>query len=377
MFISDLIASIQVSQPQHYHTVGLHAHKIKWISPHHLWRDLHAYFKDETPLQPRGSTFIELFELSKTIGLNPITRLNFIHTLIRKHIHLVGGMKCRPDLIHVHVSFPSLPVGYELSKQFGIPFILTEHSSRFPDPRFESYGYDRETLNKYFLRSSANIAVSADLAKKFGFYDIQDMQVIPNLVSWAPPEIRIPGPPFSFILISHYLDPRKRIDLLIDAVHLLRSSGKEFIVRMVGEGPMRNLYIEKVKAAGIADVIQWYGHVSDGHKQELLSASHCLVVCSDYETFGVTVIEANAFGIPVLATRCGGVEEIISSVNGRLVDKGNSIRLAEGMEWMMRNYSYFDRKRIQQDCYLRFSATRIAEKYLNVYDEILLKNKLS
>lgn len=372
LFISDLIGAIQNRAPGHQHSVGLHVHRLKWFSPHHPVKSVTDYFQDERPVIPLATPGIEIHELSKTIGFNPVTGIHFIHALTRKHMALVKNLKKLPDLFHVHVSFPSLPVGFELSKRFSVPFILTEHSSKFPDRRFESYGYDKELFCRQLKAASALIPVSAHLALEFKKCGISHVKVIPNFIPWRLLPLREPVKPFSFLLIALMNDRGKRIDLLLKAAERLLRKTADFTIQIVGDGSLKKEYMKMSEEMGLNAFVQWHGLVDDqATKQELISGSGCLMVCSERETFGITVIEAHACGIPVLSTRCGAVEELITADNGLVVDKNDPDKLAEGMEWMMRHHREFDRIKIQADCFARYASEKIADAYLEVYDQVI------
>jgi len=100
---------------------------------------------------------------------------------------------------------------------------------------------------------------------------------------------------------------------------------------------------------------------------KLLQSSDAFVLSSQYETFGVVVIEAMSCGLPVVATRCGGPESIVvNNKLGKLVDIDVD-GLSKGMLELY-NKKY-DSKYIRDYVIDNFSADVISEKLLNVYNQ--------
>jgi len=92
---------------------------------------------------------------------------------------------------------------------------------------------------------------------------------------------------------------------------------------LIGEGPLRAAIERRVGEAGLADRVRLLGMVSHDQAMALLSEHDLLVAPSRYETFHLVIPEAIAAGIPVIATRSGGPQEVLGGIEdlvGRLVD---------------------------------------------------------
>ena len=127
--------------------------------------------------------------------------------------------------------------------------------------------------------------------------------LIPNGIdaSAGPlPEPRTPGPNVLFVGRLH---PIKRPDLLIDAFAALRR--RHPAARLVVAGPdERRMRAELVARAGDhAGYIRWVGEVNAVERSALLRDAAALVMCSDSESFGMSVLEAMAAAVPVVVTR--------------------------------------------------------------------------
>ena len=106
---------------------------------------------------------------------------------------------------------------------------------------------------------------------------------------------------------------------------------------------------------------------------QALQNSDAFVLSSEYETFGVVLIEAMSCGLPVISTKCGGPESIIINDKlGLLVEKNNVNALSNGMNDIL-NKKY-DSQDIREYVIGSFSQIAIANKLKVVYKEIIDAN---
>jgi glycosyltransferase involved in cell wall biosynthesis len=98
-----------------------------------------------------------------------------------------------------------------------------------------------------------------------------------------------------------------------------------------------------------------------------------MVVFSNYENFPVVINESFALGIPVIATKVGGIPEYINDTNGRLLEAGDQ----EGLEHLLINYLdgqlKFDKKEIMASAQSQFSAEEVGDELFQLYREAIKK----
>ena len=109
----------------------------------------------------------------------------------------------------------------------------------------------------------------------------------------------------------------------------------------------------------IADQCKITGFQSRPEIIELLDASHCFVLSSFSETFGVVLIEAMARGIPAISSRIDGPTEIVNADNGLFFDSGDAFELGEAMETMVERTDRFDPLKIIQSVSTRFGPDAV------------------
>jgi len=135
------------------------------------------------------------------------------------------------------------------------------------------------------------------------------------------------------------LEKEKGIEFLIQAVKIVR----EFIpfarLIIVGEGPERRKLMWLSERLGLKEIIQWVGYQREIEKW--YGFFDALVLPSvKRESFGITLVEAMAMGIPVVASRLGGIPEIIDhKKNGFLAKPGDSQDLADQLMYLYNNRS--------------------------------------
>jgi glycosyltransferase involved in cell wall biosynthesis len=133
----------------------------------------------------------------------------------------------------------------------------------------------------------------------------------------------------NLILYLGRLRKYKSVHLLIEAMTLVRQKVPEARLVVVGDGPHRETLESLTRSLGIEDVVEFRGHVGAEEKVKLLSQSTVTANPSPKEGWGLTVVEANACGVPVVASRSPGlVDSVRDGQTGFLVEHGNVEQLA-------------------------------------------------
>lgn len=282
----------------------------------------------------------------------------------------------QPDLIHAHGVLWGGSAARQIAATWNIPYVITEHSSALVQQSLPAWQY--RTARRAFQQACARIAVSQMLKqvlqRKFA---IHDFEVIPNLVEVAffkAPERTPAIERFQFITISN-LKREKGIDYLLYAY--ATAFGKDQRVRLLicGDGPERASLQRLAQQLGIAERVHFRGRCTREEIRQCLWQSHVLVHPSRYETFGVVLIEAMATGLPVIATQCGGPEEIVQPETGMLVEPGNVAALSAAMRQMYTAYDSWKKRRkyIREYAVKHFGEQYVVHRLVKVYSRCLKK----
>jgi glycosyltransferase involved in cell wall biosynthesis len=129
------------------------------------------------------------------------------------------------------------------------------------------------------------------------------------------------------VLAVGRLVPQKGFGTLLDAAPLVLRACPEALFLVVGRGHLQDQLLQRARALGIAGRFRFVGARDDVHR--LMRLSELLALPSNWEPFGLVLIEAGACGRPVVATRVGGVPEVVEDERtGLLVEPGDPGALA-------------------------------------------------
>jgi glycosyltransferase involved in cell wall biosynthesis len=134
------------------------------------------------------------------------------------------------------------------------------------------------------------------------------------------------------VVVVGRLTPYKRLEALIDAMAEVRTEWPDAELHLIGDGPARRELEDRAHATGAAVV--FHGRLSDARRSEVLSTAWLTVSASDGGDWGLSLVEANAVGVPALARRVSGLRDAVRhGQTGWLVDEspdglGNAVARA-------------------------------------------------
>jgi glycosyltransferase involved in cell wall biosynthesis len=175
---------------------------------------------------------------------------------------------------------------------------------------------------KYVSGADLILCVSRHLREEAAAHGIDPAKLahVPNFLTGsfdAQPPVPWNDPPVVGFLGR--MVPEKGLDLLIEALAILKEAGVRFTARIGGDGDLKARMIELATARGLGPQVQWLGWVED--PGEFHSAIDVLCVPSRWESFGLVILDAFKAGKPVVATRTGGPSGmILDKINGLLCD---------------------------------------------------------
>ncbi len=166
------------------------------------------------------------------------------------------------------------------------------------------------------------------------------------------------------------LSDEKGHALLLDALPAVVAAIPETTVLVVGDGPQREPLLRQAKRLGMEDRINWAGQRPSAEVHQLYRAMDVVAVPSAFEGFGLSAAEAMAAGRPVVATRVGGLEEVVADGDtGKLVSPGDPASLARALIGILQDRIQAEdmgsrgKKRVLE----RFSSDRFAQTMSDAY----------
>jgi glycosyltransferase involved in cell wall biosynthesis len=291
--------------------------------------------------------------------------------LMRRLVESYAMVYGVPDVLHGHAALWGGHAAMLASRSLGRPYVVTKHSSmiltRRLSPSMRAHAADVYRNAATVIAVSRNLKDSVDAVAGTPI-----AEVIANTVDsdyfTQPPTRRRDGT-FTFLTVCDLVD-YKRVDLLIRAfahIHVRRPA-----TRLVIAGTGKEARRLRVLAAAItpAGSVRFTGPLARWQVRQWMLEAHALVLCSDIETFGVVLIEAMATGMPVIATRSGGPEDVVTPDTGLLIDCDDSDALQRAMAEVLRGR--FDPIAIRNSVRRRFGYSVIASQLCGLYDRLLL-----
>ncbi len=164
------------------------------------------------------------------------------------------------------------------------------------------------------------------------------------------------------------LMPKKGFDVLLQAMDLLRASGSSPHLTLIGDGPERVRLEDQVRRLMLDSVVEMCGPKDRAAVRQAIHASRLVVIPSRQEPFGMVALEAMAEGKPVVATRAGGLPEVLDGAAAQLVEPGDAAALAEAIRGLLSRIGsdplFGADNRAVAAC---FSLERMTDRYLAIY----------
>jgi len=279
-----------------------------------------------------------------------------------------------PDILHAHFDSLGGLICMKLKELHGIPFGITEHSSlyiRGGVPRNELM------LNRCWREASFKIAVSDYLAAALiSRYALKSIEVIGNLLN--PIFLRplcgitkINRDEVVFCTVCNLIKLKCVHNILFAMVSVVKVLRQSRLI-IVGDGPERSCLEKEVKQLGLEGAVRFVGQKKSLDICDTLDISDVFVLASQHETFGVVCIEAMARGLPVVATKCGGPNELINELNGELVECNDVEALAKGMISVAQRKIEFYSAVIRQSVENKYSSEAICASLEKLYKRAAL-----
>lgn len=283
------------------------------------------------------------------------------------------------DLIHAHFVYPEGVLAARLGRRYGVPVITTEHAMW--RPWLDDYGSVRrqvlQALDGIRAVTAVSQAVRETVADVAG--DDVETRVLPNVLDetlFTPPrpgDGRVDGR----LLFVGVVREVKGLDVLVRALARLAADRPSVHLRVVGE-PFRRSYREDerrvrelVEELGLSGRVTFVGGRSPEGVAEEMRKARLLVVPSRRESFSSVTVEALACGTPVVATRCGGPEEILTGSTGVLVPPEAPDALARAIESVLTGRSRFDPVHLRRHAVERYGRAASRERIRSLYSRVM------
>ncbi|RJQ17685.1 MAG: glycosyltransferase family 4 protein [Nitrospiraceae bacterium] len=284
------------------------------------------------------------------------------------------------DVISGHWIYPDCVSAVKIGKKKGIPTVITARGCdinlyggyRFRKPQIEWALQNAEKITavsnalaericRDFRISEKKVAVILNGVDRARFNYISESEKIKDNIGLERGK--------KYLLFIGQLHEVKGVHYLIEALHILSNRKKLFFETiLIGSGPQRMEIEHSIKEKGLAGRVYLKGNKPNEEIPLWMNACDVLCLPSKREGMPNVVLEGLSCGLPVVASRTGGIPEVVNDNNGILVEAQNAPELANALETAFRKD--WNREDISSGME-QFSWGKTAKSYLRIFEEVL------
>ena len=287
------------------------------------------------------------------------------------------------DLLHVHYAIPhsisAILARESIKEKRYVPVITTLHGTDIT-----LVGADRSYLpiTKYGLQQSNGVTAVSRFLKQATIetFDFDEVEVIPNFIC-AKHYLRVeestlrdelaPDGEKLLVHVSNFRAVKRPVDC-VEILAKVRETAENVRLIMVGDGPERAACYYRAEQLGVKNRVEFVGKREN--IADYMGIADVFLLPSELESFGLAALEAQACEVPVVASRVGGIPEVVTDgETGFLSDVGDTEKMSEDVlkllndETMRRTFGEKARELSIQ----RYSANKIVPQYVAFYEKVL------
>ena len=289
------------------------------------------------------------------------------------------------DLLHVHYAIPhsisAILARESLKPHRRLPVITTLHGTDIT-----LVGADRSYLpiTKYALEQSDGVTAISNYLKQatIDTFQFDRIEVIPNFVcpsEYKPrPDCELrqalspDGAPI-LVHVSNFRPVKRPVDCVEILARVLKKTPARLV--MVGDGSERTNAIHRERSLGVFDRCAFVG--KQPRIVDYLCAADVLLLPSEQESFGLAALEAMACEVPVVASRVGGVPEVVDDgETGFLSETGDIEKMADDAARLLADEEFRRQmgRRARESAISRYNTDLVIPRYIEFYEKVLAKS---
>ena len=236
-------------------------------------------------------------------------------------------------------------------------------------------GFLRKFITRIVVKNaSAVTTVTQNLANAMQSHKLKNDNyvVLPNVISpgfleQKTSEKQNTGKT-NIVHVSCFEDKSKNISGMLKVIKLLADKRNDFHFTLVGDGMDFEIMKNLADKLGLGDnELVFTGLLEGENLVKEMNNADALLIFSNYENLPVVINEAFSLGVPVIATKVGGIPEVVNSKNGILIDAGDETALLGAIEEILDGNIKFDNTKIKEKARTDFSMNTIGKQLLKLY----------
>lgn len=330
-----------------------------------------------------------LIELSEKIQFHEVEMMNyplFEHqpydlALATKMATVARSEKL--DLLHVHYAIPhsisAILARESIKDKRYIPVITTLHGTDIT-----LVGADRSYLpiTRYGLQQSDGVTAVSRFLKQATIetFDFDEIEVIPNFI--CPNHYRkieesalkdelAPNGEQLLVHVSNFRAVKRPVDCVEILAKVLRKGADARLI-MVGDGPEFSAVEHRAKSLNVSEKVEMVG--KQANISDYVGIADISLLPSELESFGLAALEAQACEVPVVASRVGGIPEVVTDgETGFLSDVGDTDKMSEDAFELLNDEKMRNKfgERGRELAVARYNAEKIIPQYIAFYESVL------
>ncbi|TVP55410.1 MAG: glycosyltransferase family 1 protein [Gemmatimonadales bacterium] len=279
------------------------------------------------------------------------------------------------DIVHAQAFSSVVPAGLA-ARNARRPLVITLHTSHFLT-RAQRPGW-RPILRRLVHMGDHVLAASTEIAEvgtglTGGTVGVEPLTNGVDTSRFRPVSPAIAAPPgVRRLIVPRRLFPKNGVEFLVRAVPEIRRAIPRIEVLVVGDGPERGRLDSIARELGVEDQIRFLGSRPHGEMPGLLCSAELAVIPSLMEATSVAGLEAMACGLPLVASRVGGLPEIVGDDTGVLVPPADPPALADAICALLSDPDLKARGERARDAVVQhWSNARLVARHLDIYEQLL------
>lgn len=289
-------------------------------------------------------------------------------------IFLLTRRRNQFDVINFHIAYPLLTYFHLFRSLVNFPVVINEHWSAYRN----NFGAKRELrrIKRIFLHEKNLVTVSRSLANDIvAFSGCADLRisVLPNVLSHtfiqeynSDEETKDSN---NLFMVGCWQPPKQPL-VILKAIASMPHDKRNFKLRIGGYGVFEQDILNMISTLHLEGNVEYIGKLSYTSVASELIRSDFFLHASDYETFSVVCLEALWQGVPVVASKVGGIPEFVNETNGMLVEINSVEDWKQALE---RLPIVFDREKIKKETRNKFSPEVAGKRYYEILQSYLGK----
>lgn len=360
---NNMYGSFEYEQAQ---MLARHGMKVVYIGLD--FRPIHRLRKWGTSRSESGG--MTAYELCLPIRPLPLIQNQLEFLFCKKLYEKIEQEQQTPDIIHVH--FPALRsyLVHELFQKKGVKIVVTEHWTQVQRKDVPKQFLDN--LNWFAHNADAFACVGEPLKEsvKYLTQTKKPITVIPNVINESFKYHATADSETYQLLGVGRLAKVKRFDLMISAFAKAYADQPNVTLKIVGGGEEYDCLSKQIKECGLEDRVILTGVKSREETAKEVAQCDALICASNFETFGVPVIEAWACGKPVIGTDALGFLEYMDDRLGFIAAADDEDQMVSAMRQLYEKRDTFDGKWISAFAHENFGEDAVTAKICALYEQI-------